>query len=104
MRDRYLVVTPVSSVQPLVAAYEDGDWILWQAKPQAFVFNAALEDEQTNSQIQQWAYFNYLIYHQVACAAGDAPLSFADYPSSPVPHASDRDILWIVLVVMWIML
>jgi len=100
VRERYRVLTPVSSVQPLVTTYEDGDWLLWQARQQVFVFNAFLENDQTNPQIQGWAYFNYLIYHLVTRAAGDTPLSFADYPGSPVPHTSDRNILWIVLALM----
>ena len=34
IRERMNTETPVSSVQPLVIAYEDGEWILWQAQPQ----------------------------------------------------------------------
>ncbi len=75
VRERFNVQTPVSSVQPLVTAYEDGEWILWQAKPNAFVFTVFLDG--ANPQIQEWAYFNYLIYHLVERAAGRTPLSFA---------------------------
>jgi len=84
-------------VQPLVSDYEDGEWILWRVRPQVFVFNAFLEDDDTNPQIQQWAYYNYLIYHLAARAAGQQPLSFADYPGSPVPHAAERNALWLVM-------
>ena len=59
--------------------------------------NAFLENDETNPQIQQWAYYNYLIYHLVARAAEQSPLSFADYPGSPVPHAAERNALWGVL-------
>ena len=33
VRERFVTLTPVSAVQPLVTAYEDGEWILWQARP-----------------------------------------------------------------------
>ncbi len=92
VRERLEMVTPLSSVQPLVTAYEDGSWILWQARPRMFVFNAFLSGE-ANPQIQEWAYFNYLIYHLAVRAAGKTPLSFADYPASPVPHATERNLL-----------
>ncbi|MBM3152822.1 MAG: lipopolysaccharide biosynthesis protein [Chloroflexi bacterium] len=88
VRERFEVQTPVSSVQPLVTAYEDGEWILWRARPNVYVFQAFLGD--ANPQIQEWAYFNYLVYHLVERAAGRTPLSFAEYPASPVPHAAER--------------
>ncbi len=87
----------------MVAAYENGSWVLWAGNnPRLFIFNAYLTnyiDPQThktasfNPQIQEWAYFNYLIYHLVERAAGQDPLSFADYPVSPVPHTSERNVL-----------
>jgi O-antigen/teichoic acid export membrane protein len=89
------VQTPFSSVQPLVTAYEDGEWILWRAKTNIYIFQAFLDD--ANPQIQEWAYFNYLIYHLVERAAGRTPLSFADYPVSPVPHAAETNILLAVM-------
>lgn len=98
VRERYDVITPVSSVQPLVTSYETGAWILWQARPREFVFSAFLDG--ANPQIQEWAYFNYLIYHLVARAAGQTPLSFAQYPASPVPHATDRNILSALMALM----
>jgi O-antigen/teichoic acid export membrane protein len=98
IRERYEVITPISSVQPLVAAYEDGDWILWQARPKQFVFSAFLDG--ANPQIQEWAYFNYLIYHLVERAAGRTPLAFADYPASPVPHAAERNFLVTLMALM----
>jgi O-antigen/teichoic acid export membrane protein len=93
VRERSNILTPISSVQPLVSAYEDGEWVLWSARAgKAYIFNAFLTDK-SNPQIQEWAYYNYLIYHLVVRAAGQAPLSFADYPGSPVPHANERNIL-----------
>jgi O-antigen/teichoic acid export membrane protein len=99
VRERLQVTTPLSSVQPLVTAYEDGEWILWAAQPKVFIFNAYLTNDY-NPQIQEWAYFNYLIYHLVERAAGQTPLSFADYPASPVPHAAETNILLLVMGLM----
>jgi O-antigen/teichoic acid export membrane protein len=95
VRERFEIQTPLSSVQPLVTAYEDGEWILWQARSNVYVFQAFLGD--SNPQIQEWAYYNYLIYHLVERAAGRTPHSFADYPASPVPHRSDTGILFAML-------
>ncbi len=93
VRERFNIMTPISALQPLVTAYEDGSWVLWSARNgKAFIFNAFLSSG-TNPQIQEWAYYNYLIYHLVVRAAGQTPLSFADYPGSPVPHKTDRNIL-----------
>ena len=110
VRDRMEVNTPLPYVQPLVTAFEDGAWVVWSAhNSRTFIFNAFLDnslDLETgknvtyNSQIQDWAYFNYLIYHMVERAAGRLPLSFADYPASPVPHATDRNALLIVMALI----
>jgi len=110
VRERIETVTPLSSVQPLVTAYESDAWILWVGnQPKIYFFNAFLTnsiDPQTqktttfNPQIQEWAYFNYLFYHLVERAAGHTPLSFADYPGSPVPHSSDRNALLLVTTLM----
>lgn len=99
VRERMTITTPLSSVQPLVTAYEDSEWILWQARPNVFVFDAFLSGG-ANPQIQEWAYFNYLIYHLTVRAAGQAPLTFADYPASPVPHAAERNILLALMTLM----
>jgi O-antigen/teichoic acid export membrane protein len=47
-----------------------------------------------NPQIQEWAYFNYFISSLAHSAAGQAPVSFADYPASPVPHSQERLVLF----------
>lgn len=99
VRERLEMLTPLSSAQPLVTAYEDGEWILWEARANVFVFNVFL-DGATNPQIGEWAYFNYLLYHLTMRAAGAQPLSFADYPSSPVPHADDRNLLLGLMALM----
>lgn len=98
VRDRFEVETPLSSVQPLVVGYETGEWLLWQARPGVYVFNVFLDN--VNPQIQEWAYYNYLIYHLVARAAGRTPLSFAEYPASPVPHARERNLLFGVMALL----
>jgi O-antigen/teichoic acid export membrane protein len=99
VRERFETQTPLSSVQPLVTAFESGEWLLWQARPHVFVFNAVLSGG-ANPQIQEWGYFNYLIYHLVMRAGGKTPLSFAEYPASPVPHASDRNILMTAMALL----
>ncbi len=95
VRERYAVQVSASSAQPLVVAYEDGEWLLWQVGPRVFAFSAFLD--QSNPQIQEWAYFNYLIYHLVTRAAGREPMSFADYPASPLPHAAERNALFVLM-------
>jgi O-antigen/teichoic acid export membrane protein len=112
VRERMEVLTPLSSVQPLVTSYETGAWVLWAGNhPNIYFFNAFLTnytDPQTqktssfNPQIQEWAYFNYLIYHLLERASGQTPLSFADYPASPVPHVGDRNLLLILMGLMMI--
>jgi len=85
-------------LQALVLGFEDESLVLGTCQVGAgwvYVFTAFLDE--ANPQFQGWAYFNYLIYHLVARAAGQTPLSFADYPGSPVPHARERTVLFIAL-------
>jgi O-antigen/teichoic acid export membrane protein len=86
---------------PIVVGYENNETILGSlpaGKGQALVFSAFLDGE--NSQIQDWSYFNYFIYALVERAAGRAPLTFGDYPGSPVPHATDRNALLLLMALM----
>ena len=62
---------------------------------QIYLFNAYLNGE--NSQFQEWAYFNYLIYHLVESSNHLTALSFASYSATPVPHASERLVLYLIL-------
>ncbi len=80
-----------AALAPLAAGFGADELILGRMKVgqgTAFVLTPTLAD--ANPQFQQWAYFNYLIYHLVTAAAGQSPLAFADYPGSPVPHAAER--------------
>lgn len=99
VHDRSETLTPVSSVQPLVTSYETGEWILWQARQNIYIFNAFLGDGY-NPQIQEWAYFNFLTYSLVERAAGHTPLTFAEYPASPVPHVRERNIILVLMVLL----
>src|SRR5512142_964291 len=36
VRERFDILTPISSVQPLIAAYENPGWILWQGHPHQY--------------------------------------------------------------------
>jgi len=100
VRQRYEVMTPVSALTPLVVGYEDGSWVVWSVR-NAYVINAFLDE--ANPQFQSWGYFNYLIYHLTARAAGRTPLSFADYSGSPVPHERERVALYVALAGMMLL-
>jgi len=96
VRQRFQLTS--SSVTPLVSGFEDGSLVLGRmsiGSGQAYIFTAFLNGD--NPQFQEWAYFNYLIYHLVESSAGRNPLSFARYPASPVPHTSDQVILYLLL-------
>lgn len=98
---RERISLPESGLTPLVAGFEDGALVLGQGalgKGQVFVVTALLDD--ANPQLQAWGYFNYLFYHLAARAAGRSPLSFAGYAGSPVPHAAEQRLLYVVLAAM----
>lgn len=80
---------------PLVRGYEDHALILAKISlgaGNAFIFTPYLGPE-ANAQFQQWAYFNYWVYHLVDRLAGRSPLPFSQYQGSPVPHDNDRLVL-----------
>ncbi len=100
IRGRYIVGTPLSSVQPLIAGFEDGDWLIWRLQSgNAFVVDFFLGKDE-NPQFREWAYYNYLIYHLVSRAGGRTPLDFADYPGSPVPHDAERNALLALMALL----
>ena len=87
-----------SGLTPLISGYEDDSLILGTqtvGSGQIYLFNAYLNGE--NSQFQEWAYFNYLIYHLVESSNHLTALSFASYSATPVPHASERLVLYLIL-------
>ena len=96
VRERVSVAGLSPQAWAVVSGYENDEGILYLVSGNVFVFTPSLSDE-ANPQIQEWGYFNYLIYHLVERAAGASPLSFADYPASPVPHAKERNELFIFL-------
>jgi O-antigen/teichoic acid export membrane protein len=98
VRERWVVNGLESIASPLVVAYEDGEAILQEIPGKGFVLSAEISNE-ANPQLQEWGYFNYLIYHLAARTAGTSPMSFADYPASPVPHADNRNALFIFLAI-----
>jgi O-antigen/teichoic acid export membrane protein len=68
---------------------------------QVYVFTPWItQDEAHNSDLLQWPYWNYLVYELTTLAAGETPLSYADYPGSPVPHAPQKAGLLVVLGLM----
>ncbi|MBN2549666.1 MAG: lipopolysaccharide biosynthesis protein [Anaerolineales bacterium] len=98
VRERLDILTPISSLTPVVVGFEDGAHILIKmevGEGEAYIFTPFLGEY--NPQFQEWAYFNYFVYHLVDRLAGHEPLSFADYPGSPVPHANDRLLLILLL-------
>jgi hypothetical protein len=88
LRERSRVMTPVSSVQPLVSSAEDGDWLIWSLPGgTAFIVDFHL-GKGDNAEFRKWNQYNYLIYQLVARAGGQAPLDFAEYPGAVLPGAS----------------
>ncbi len=86
-------------LDPLVTGYEDQSLVLGQAtlgQGKIFVFTPIISVDD-NQQYQQWAYFNYWVYHLVSRLAGRSPLTFGQYPASPVPHENGRTILLVAL-------
>lgn len=96
VRQRYLLTN--TSFTPLVTGFEDGSLVLGSktvGSGQVFLLTAFLNHD--NPQFQEWAYFNYLVYNLVERSAGQTPLSFSDYPASPVPHTQEQLILYSLL-------
>ncbi len=91
-----------AALNPIVIGFEDKSLVLGSGQVgqgRVFLFSPYLGDK-VNPQIQDWAYYNYLVYHLVQRAAGKTPLTFGDYPASPVPHAATRNIIFTGLSVL----
>jgi O-antigen/teichoic acid export membrane protein len=98
LRQRAEIKTSATSLHPLVVGFEQTSTVLanlTNRSGRAYILTAYLDN--ANQPFQEWAYFNYFIYALVTQAGGLTPLSFAAYPSSPVPHAGDRVALYIFL-------
>ncbi len=90
---------------PLAQGHPGGELVLGVRERDGgatFVLTPIL-NSTSNPQIQEWAYFNYLMYALVMRAAGLQPLAFADYPVSPVPHAEDRVAILAALAVLLVL-
>ena len=99
VRDRFFIPDPSARFQPIVQGFEDGSLILGRldrpgARP-VFLLTPFLQGQ--NTQLKEWAYFNYLFYSLVSQAGGQTPASFANFPGSPVPHNRDRLVLFLLL-------
>jgi O-antigen/teichoic acid export membrane protein len=96
VRERQALNGLAAGAQTLVSVFDSGEGVLHNIAGRTFVLTAAISDK-ANPQLQEWGYFNYLIYHLAARAAGETPLSFAAYPAAPAPHAGDRKVLFVFL-------
>jgi O-antigen/teichoic acid export membrane protein len=98
VRERWVVDGLDSTTRSLVVAFEDEVGILFEIPERGFLLSTAIP-EGVNPQLQEWGYFNYLIYHLAVRTAGTTPMSFADFPASPVPHSRDRNNVIIFLAI-----
>jgi O-antigen/teichoic acid export membrane protein len=101
VRERFILSG--GSLTPLVSGFEDGSLVLGKTSiggGQAYILTAFLGNDRTNTEFQQWPYYNYLIYHMAESAAGLTPLSFADYPASPLPHRTDQVVLVLLMALV----
>ncbi len=91
--------TPVAgpALEVLVRTADDGEAVLARTRAGAgvvYVFTPwPRADREQNRDLLEWPYWNYLVYHLAVRGAGATPLSYADYPASPVPHARERGLL-----------
>lgn len=87
----------------LVQTYQSDEVVLGMAcdAPPASIFVVGVWlGKNYNPAFRDWPYFNYLAYHLACRAAGGEPLSFADYPTSPVPHRPERAALIALVALM----
>jgi O-antigen/teichoic acid export membrane protein len=101
VRERSLITPLPAGWQPVAQGFEDAEPVLSGGRVgsgQVYLLTVWLET--TNPQFQDWAYFNYLLYALVGRAGGQTPLSYGDYPGSPVPHAAERTVIFSLLAGM----
>lgn len=87
--------------ETIVGGYEDSEPVLQKlslGSGQVYLFSGEIDG--ANTAMQEWPYFNYLVYNLTARAAGQTPLSFAAYAGSPVPHAAERTTLIAILLLI----
>jgi O-antigen/teichoic acid export membrane protein len=87
-----------AGLNKLVFSYNDTEIIIGSqnvGQGKLYVITASLDGD--NQQFREWGYYNYLIYNLVMRAGGQQPLSFGDYPASPVPHPNQRMVLYLFL-------
>jgi hypothetical protein len=100
LRERSRVMTPVSSVTPMISGTEDGDWLIWSL-PGGTVFIVDFHlGKADNSDFREWEYYNYLIYQLVVRAGGREPLDYAEYPGAILPAASGNGPLLFTLALL----
>jgi O-antigen/teichoic acid export membrane protein len=91
-------------LEALVRTEDGHDLILGQlvlGNAHLYVFTPWISrDEAHNPDLLEWPYWNYLVYHLAARAAGETPHTYADYPGSPVPHEPQRVGLAVTLSIM----
>ncbi len=101
VRERFTLLSSSADLLPLVLGFEDEGLVLGVRQVGAgrvYVLTPFLDD--ANPQFQEWAYFHYLVYDLTTRAAGRSPLPFADYPASPLPHASERMVMFALLALL----
>jgi len=99
VRERSRIVMSPNVLVPLVKTSGTDEVILGAASPgkgRGYYFTAWLPTGETtaNTQLQQWSYFNYLVYALVVRAAGEQPLGYEGYPGAPVPQGV---VQWLVV-------
>jgi O-antigen/teichoic acid export membrane protein len=103
-RSLIAAVSAEVGLETLVHTEESHDLILGRipaGKGWVYAFTPwPTRDQAHNPDLLEWPYWNYLVYHLTVRAAGGTPLSFADYPGSPVPHAPQKMGLLAVLGIM----
>src|SRR5690606_12807704 len=85
VRERSSVQGP--GIRPLVNT-EDGELIVGRWG-QVLIVTPWLTGEH-NTDLQEWPYFNYLVYHLAESAAGRLALAYANYPVAPVPQSREK--------------
>jgi O-antigen/teichoic acid export membrane protein len=86
----------------LVQTFETGEPVLVDMNVgvgRAYLLSAWIADG-VNPQLQEWPYFNYLVYNLATRAAGQQPVGYADYPAAPVPHRTARLVLAVIVALM----